>query len=182
MYVNSNGGPQVDYRQWDNCLVGHSNYLFDGQPFQQGLLVPQHYSAVEGVLFITPDNSVVVPSIIPGSSMDIFAKSFPDLMLKELIGGEKCAPPTAEVLCEPFRSLGPFSCTKTTPIQQTVLQVLGSALSNASSLFGALVMGFAWTMEKYVSLKEAKQGVNGKIAPKDETKEDKHESKVTTLN
>lgn len=102
-------------------------------------------------------------TLIPDSAMDQFAKGLPSFLLGgKLKGQSNCPAPTPEYICEPFRNLGPYSCTKTTQITEPLLQVLGSSVSNAATVMTVVSMALAWIVKKW---DEKFQITADKVAP-----------------
>lgn len=108
-------------------------------------------------------------SLISNSSVDIFVRTLPSLMLSDQSSSKSSCPnATPETVCQPFHTVGPYSCTKTTKITQPILQVLGSSVSNAATVMTVLSMALAWIIQKMNDKRLQDQAAIEKVAPKPE--------------
>lgn len=108
-------------------------------------------------------------TVITDSSVDQFIKGLSSKLLSDkLTGGASCPTPIAEKVCQPFQTMGPYSCTKTTLITQPVLQVLGSSVSNAATIMTVLSMAIAWIVKQLDQKISSKRSTADKVAAKTE--------------
>lgn len=108
-------------------------------------------------------------TVITDSSVDQFLKGLSTTLLSDkLTGGAGCLTPIPENVCQPFQSLGPYSCTKTTVITEPVLQVLGSSVSNAATIMTVVGMAIAWLVKQWDQKISSKRSAVDEVAAKTE--------------